>query len=89
MSASYDSPVENTLDALRQAARLPGVLEEPGITVAVKDYGDSAIQYQLFVWTKTEDFWTVKFEIMKNLKAIFDENGVEMSYPHINVPMDR
>lgn len=89
VSASYDSPVENVLEALRQAAQLPAVLEDPGITVAVKEYGASTIDYQLFVWTKSSDYWTVKFEIQKNLKKIFDENGVEMSYPHINVHMDK
>ena len=89
VSASYDSPVPNVLAALRQAAQLPAVLEEKGITAAVKNYGDSNIEYQLFVWVKTEDYWTVKFEIQKDLKRIFDENGVEMSYPHINVHMDK
>jgi len=89
VSASYDSPIEKVLEALRQAAQLPVVLEEKGITAAVKNYGESAINYQLFVWTKTEDYWPATFEIQANLKQIFDENGVKMSYPHINVHMEK
>ena len=89
VSASYDSPIEKVLDALRQAAEHPQVLEEPGVTAAVKEYADSTINYQLFVWTKSADYWTVKFEIQAKLKKIFDENGVEMSYPHLNVHMDK
>ena len=89
VSASYDSPIETVLASLRQAAPLPHVLEEKGITAAVKEDGDSTINYQLYVWVKTADYWPVKFEIQKNLKGIFDENGVEMSYPHINVHMDK
>lgn len=89
VSASYDSPVEKVLEALRHAAKLPQVLEEPGITVAVKEYAASTVDYQLFVWVNTADYWAVKFEIQKNLKTIFEEYGVEMSYPHINVHMEK
>lgn len=89
VSASYDSPVEKVLETLRQAARLPAVLDEPGVSAAVKEYGASTVDYQLFVWCKTADYWTVKAEILGNLKGIFEENGVEMSYPHINVHLKR
>ena len=89
VSASYDSPIEKVLDSLRQAAKHPKVLEEKGITAAVKEYADSTINYQLFVWVESADYWTVKFDIQADLKKVFDENGVEMSYPHINVHMDK
>lgn len=89
VSASYDCAVEKVLETLRQAGRIPAVLEEPGVTAAVKEYGTSTIDYQLFVWCNSADYWTVRAEILGKLKGIFDENGVEMSYPHINVHMDK
>lgn len=89
VSASYDSPIPKVLDALRQAARLPKVLEDMEVTATVKGYGESNIDYQLFVWTKAEDYWAVKFEIQEKLKSIFDENGVAMSYPHVNVHVEK
>lgn len=89
VSASYDSPISEVLDALHEAAQLPEILKEKGITAAVKGYGESNIDYQLFVWTKTADYWAVKFEIHKNLLQIFKEHGVEISYPQVHIHMEK
>ena len=89
VSASYDSDIETVLEALRESAQLPQVLQDKGITAAVKGYGESNIDYQLFVWVNTADYWTVKLEIQKNLKQIFDRHGVSMSYPHLNIHVEK
>ena len=88
VSASYDTPVEQVLDALRQAGSVPTVLAEKPPFAAVSAYGESAICYVLQVWCKTEDYWTTTFEINKNVKATFDETGVTMTYPHLNVHIE-
>lgn len=87
VSASYDSPIPLVLEALLEAARQPATLESPAPSAVVKNYGDSAIEYQLFVWTKSADFWTTKYQILQQIKVCFDDKGIEMSYPHINVHM--
>lgn len=89
VSASYDAPIDEVLEALREAGKLPGVLESPEIFAAVVSYGDSAINYVLRVWCKTEDYWTILYEANRNVKAVFDQRGIKMTYPHINVHMDR
>lgn len=89
VSASYDSAVDQVLDALRQAGDVPARLEENEPFAAVAGYGESAINYVLHVWTKTEDFWTTKFSVNENIKKIFDEKGIIMTYPHLNVHLDK
>ena len=87
--ASYDSAVETVLEAIRQAAQVDTLLPEKAPFVAVKDYEDSAIAYVLQVWCKTEDYWSTTFTINQRLKEIFDEKGVQMTYPHLNVHLDK
>lgn len=89
VSASYDSPVETVLEALREAAQLPVNLDSPAPVAAVRAYGESTIEYVLFVWCKSEDYWTSLFETNKNVKALFQQKNVEFSYPHVNVHMDK
>ena len=89
VSASYDSPIDQVLEALKDAAQVPTVLQEMGVTTAVKNYGESTIEYLLFAWCKSEDYWTTLFTIQAKVKKSFEEKGVEMSYPHINVHMDK
>ena len=89
VSASYDAPVQQVLDALLQAGMVDKVLADPAPFAAVTAYGDSAIQYVLRLWTKNEDYWDVHFLVNKRVKEIFDEQGVQMTYPHINVHMEK
>ena len=89
VSASYDAPVEQVLEALRQAGDLPTRLHEKAPFAAVTEYGESAISYVLQIWCKAEDYWTTTFEANKKVKAVFDENGIKMTYPHLNVHLDK
>lgn len=50
-------------------------------------YGDSAIDYVVRVWVKNSDYWAVTYALNEAVKASFDRNQVEMTYPHLNVHM--
>lgn len=89
VSAAYDMPVEAVLEALRQAADVPGVMQEPAPFAGVKKYGESAIEYVLQVWTTAEEYWPVTFTVNQNVKATFDREGIRMTYPHLNVHLDK
>ena len=90
VSASYNAPIDGVLEALRQAgASVPTVLEEKAPFAAVKNYGDSAIEYVLQVWSSADDYWTTLFAVNQNIKVKFDEAGIEMTYPHLNVHLDK
>lgn len=85
--ASYNTPVQNVIDALLQAGTMDNVLLEPAPMAAVNRYGESAIEYVLRVWTSTEDYWPTLYAINQKIKTVFDETGIEMTYPHLNVHM--
>ena len=89
VSASYDSPVEGVLAALQEAAAVPGLLEDKESFIALTTYGDHAISYVVRVWTKTDDYWTVHFAITKRIKELFDRDNLVMTYPHLNVHLDK
>ena len=89
ISASYDTPVPKVEQVLLEAADVPGVLADPAPFSSVTAYGDNAINYVVRVWVKTEDYWTVNGAITRNIKVKFDENGIEMTYPHLNVHLDK
>ncbi len=89
VSASYDSPTETVLKALYEAAQVPGVLPDPAPFAAINRYDSSTIEYVLRLWTKTEDYWNVHYAINAKVRTTFQNNGVEMSYPHLNVHLDK
>lgn len=89
VSAAYTVPVEQVLEALREAGHVSTALAEKAPYAAVTKYGDSAIEYMLQVWCAADDYWTTLFDTNKNVKAVFDAKGIQMTYPHINVHLDK
>ena len=90
ISASYDSPIESVKAALLSAAKVDGVIDTPAAPfAAVTGYGESAIDYTLRAWTNADTYWDVFFAINERIKAEFDKAGVKMTYPHLNVHLDK
>ena len=88
-SASYDAPTQQVIDALVLAGTVDNVLLDPAPMAVITAYGDSAISYSLRLWVKTADYWDVYFQVNQRVKDIFDEQGIEMTYPHLNVHINQ
>ena len=90
VSASYLTPIETVKAALLSAARIDAVLDTPAAPfAAVLSYGESAINYTLRFWVSSDDYWNAFFTVNENIKTEFDQAGVEMTYPHLNVHIDK
>lgn len=89
VSASYNSAPEAVLEALLEAAHVDGALDTPPAFAGVSGYGESAVEYVLHVWVKTADYWTVKFAVNQRIPQVFREKGVDMTYPHLHVHLEK
>lgn len=88
--AAYDADMEAVKGALLAAAAVPTVLTEPiAPLAAVRSYGESNIEYILQVWTGSADYWETLFTINENIKHQLDEAGIALTYPHVNVHLDK
>ena len=61
------------------------VLEEPEFFVGISMHGDSAINFIVKAWCKTEDFWTVYYDLLETVKIKFDEEGISIPYPQMDL----
>ena len=89
VAAAYICPVADVLEALKKAGRVDTILPEEGVTAVIDHYGDHAIHYSLRVWSTANDYWTTLFAINENIKRVFDARGITMTYPHLNVHLDK
>lgn len=87
--ASYGAAIEDVKAALLKAANVEGALTDPAPFASVLSYDDSAIRYVLRVWCPSEKYWDVFFALNENVKSQFDAAGVEMTFPHLNVHLDK
>ena len=86
-STAYDCDIEVTKELiLKVAFAHPLVLTEPAEPFArLQTQGDSALVYVLRVWCKSEDYWTVYYDLNETVKKTFDENGIAIPFPQMDV----
>ena len=86
VTASYDDGPEAVRAAcLKAISRTPGVLPDPAPQVVLTAYGESAIEYHVRFWARTDDYWDAHFRSLEEISKAFAEDGVTMTYNHLNV----
>lgn len=86
MSASYDAPTETVKQACRRAVEAtPNILEDPEPTIFLTGFGESGIDYTVYCWTVTDDWWPTQFALAENLRREFAAAGVEIPYNKLDV----
>lgn len=64
------------------------VLHEPAEPcVMLKEYADSSINFTLRMWCQNADYWTLTFDMNERVKKAFDENGISIPFPQMDVHM--
>lgn len=60
-------------------------LDDPAPVVRMSGHGDSAVNITARVWVNSDDYWTVKWDILEASKLMFDENNIEIPYNKLDV----
>ena len=86
VTVSYDCATESVRAAcLKAVSRTRGVLADPAPAVVLSAYGESSIEFRVRFWAKNEDYWDAYFQSLEEIRTAFDEDGIVMTYNHLNV----
>ena len=86
ITASYDDSTEAVRSAcLRAVSRTPHVRPDPAPAVVLTAYKDSAIEYHVRFWADIAYFWDAYNTSLEEIRRCFAEDGVTMTYNHLNV----
>lgn len=89
-AAYHEDPQAVKAALLAAAADVPTVLTEPiAPLAAIRSYGESNIEYILQVWTQSPNYWKTTFAVNENIKRELDAAGIKLTYPHVNVHLDK
>ncbi len=90
ISASYDTAPKLVMDTMLGCLEGMPILHEPAEPCAMlKEYGESTIQYTMRYWVKGDDYWDTYFAVNEKIKSEFERCGVKMSYPHLNIHVEK
>ena len=65
------------------------VLKDPEPLIAVGELGNNSVNFNVRPWVNSDDYWPVKFDLNERVKLAFDENGISIPYPQMDVHMDK
>lgn len=83
---AYKEDIEKVRDVLIAVAEAnPICLEEPAPIFIILGFGNSSIDIQFSVWAKRENFLSLKNTIYTEIKKAFDDNGIEIPFPHVSL----
>ena len=87
---SYDSDIKKAKAVLtRLVDENPLVIQDKDKVVTVDDLSDSAVVIAVKCHVKTEDYWTLRGQLLEDIKLRFDEEGIMIPYPQLDVHIDK
>ena len=84
---AYDDDIDKAKKILQKIAdddqRV--LKEENPPQVMVEELADSSVNLKLRVWVKSEDYWSLYFDVIEGGKKQFDKAGISIPFPQTDV----
>ena len=85
-SISYNADFERAKALINEAFdKHELVLHDMGYTIRVAAHNASSIDIAARLWVNSADYWTVNFDLLEEIKLVFDKEGIEIPYNQLDV----
>ncbi len=86
ISASYNDDIDKVKSVIFETADAHElVLKDPAPFVRLFAHKESSLDFTVRVWVKSEDYWTVYFDLTENIKKAFDANKISIPFNQLDV----
>lgn len=88
VGVDYASDIRYVKSVLEEIAKnQESVLKDEEILIFVDSFDSSAVNMGMRVWTKSEDYWKVKWDLQERIKNTFDEKNISIPYERMDVKL--
>ncbi len=86
----YDDDIRKAKQIMQEAMNADSrILKEPVAKVAMTELADNSINFNVRPWVNTDDYWNVHSDLLEAIKLAFDENGIAIPYPQMDIHMSK
>ncbi|MFT4517862.1 MAG: small conductance mechanosensitive channel [Halioglobus sp.] len=87
---SYDDDIRKAKQLLQEIiAADDRVLAEPEPVIVVGELADSSVNFLVRPWAKSSDYWGIYWDTTETVKLKFDEAGLSIPYPQMDIHTDK
>ena len=85
---SYSADFDKARAAVLEVICADGfILKEPAPMVRIGAHNESSLSIDTLVWVKNDDYYTARYNMLENVKKAFEENGIQIPFPQLDVHM--
>ena len=85
-SAGYECDILKVRRVLKEIVdRHELILDYPEPFVGLFEQGQNSLDFAVRVWVDTPNYWTVYFDLLEQVKLRFDEEGISIPYPQMDL----
>lgn len=86
MGVAYREKPDHVMKVIREVAEAnPYCLDEPAPIIVFTNFGSSALEFLIGLWFEKSQFLNLRNSFMVDLKKRFDEEGIEIPFPHLTL----
>ena len=83
---SYTDDIDKAVRVLNEILQNDErILDDPAHQVMVKELAESSVNINLRCWTNRENYWSLRFDLIKLAKQQLDEHGITIPFPQRDV----
>jgi small conductance mechanosensitive channel len=87
---SYDDDIRKAKQILEEIIAADSrVLAEPAPVITLGELADSSVNFLVRPWVNAGDYWDVLWETTEQVKLRFDEAGISIPFPQMQLHMQR
>ena len=86
VSAAYGTEVAKVKRVILDViSRHDEIFKDPAPMVRLAEHGASSIDFTVRVWLDGGDYWNTSFDLKEEIYDAFNENGIEIPFPQMDV----
>lgn len=79
---SYNSSIDKAKEVIQEVIQNNSkILKDPKPFIGVSELSDSSVNLAVLVWTNSENYIPLPFELRESIKKAFDRNNIDMPFP--------
>ncbi|MGM0481852.1 MAG: mechanosensitive ion channel family protein [Pseudomonadota bacterium] len=90
IGVSYSANLQHTKRVLmEELEKDERILEDPAPVVTVTALNSSSVDFNVRPWTKTDDYWPTRWDLLERIKDRLDEESIGIPFPQMDVHMHK
>jgi len=86
MGIAYTDDIAVAIETITKLVESdPRVLKDPAPVIAVSELADSSVNLVVRPWCKSEDYWPLRFDLVRALKERLEAAGCSIPFPQTDV----